>query len=163
VNLVVFWDRDRYGKQEPVYLVTDLPADQVQARYGLRMLIEEDFRDLKTTLGLKRLRPRKNVVERVGRLLLVAMVAACVAGHFYPCALAERSRVVRRQSDVRFVAPVVLVCRLVWAGHTSGAGWKSSSALAPEHLGLQQQLQECGVFASKTKEDPGAYLSGRFR
>jgi len=122
LNLAVFWGKDRYGKEELVYLVTDLPADQAQARYGLRMRIEEDFRDLKTTLGLKRLRPRKDVERRVARLLLVAMVTACVAAYLYPRAIAEQARVVKRQSDVSFVRLVVMVYRLRWSRYVSGAG-----------------------------------------
>jgi hypothetical protein len=78
------------------YLVSDLPADQAQERHRLRMRIEEDFRDLKTTLGLKRLRPRKDVELRVRHLLLVAMVTACVAAYLYLRAVAERMRVVKR-------------------------------------------------------------------
>lgn len=122
LNLAVFWGRDRYGNDELVYLVTDLPADEAQERYRLRMRIEEDFRDLKTTLGLKRLRPRKDVEQRVARLLLVAMVTACVAAYLYPRAVAEREQVVKRQSDVSFVRLVVMVYRLRWSRYVSGAG-----------------------------------------
>jgi hypothetical protein len=122
LNLAVFWGKDRYGKEELVYLVTDLPASQAQERYRLRMRIEEDFRDLKTTLGLKRLRPRKDVEQRVAHLLLVAMVTACVAAYLYPHAVAEQERVVKRQSDVSFVQLVVMVYRLRWSRYVSGAG-----------------------------------------
>jgi IS4 transposase len=122
LNLAVFWGKDRYGKDELVYLVTDLPANEAQERYRLRMRIEEDFRDLKTTLGLKHLRPRKDVERRVARLLLVAMVTACVAAYLYPRAIAEQTRVVRRQSDVSFVRLVVMVYRLRWSCYVSGAG-----------------------------------------
>lgn len=122
LNLAVFRGKDRYGNDELVYLVTDLPADEAQERYRLRMRIEEDFRDLKTTLGLKHLRPRKDVEQRVTRLLLVAMVTACVAAYLYPRALAEQTRVVKRQSDVSFVRLVVMVYRLRWSCYVSGAG-----------------------------------------
>ena len=122
LNLAVFWSKDRYGKDELAYLVTDLPADEAQERYRLRMRIEEDFRDLKTTLGLKHLRPRKDVKLRVRHLLLVAMVTACIAAYLYPCALAEQMRVVKRQSDVSFVRLVVMVYRLRWSCYVSGAG-----------------------------------------
>jgi hypothetical protein len=90
VNLAVFWGKDRYGKEELVYLVTDLAASEAQERYRLRMRIEEDFRDLKTTLGLKYLRPRKDVERRVGHLLLVAMITACVTAYLYPRAILEQ-------------------------------------------------------------------------
>lgn len=122
VNLAVFWGKDRYGKDELVYLVSDLPAGQAQERYRLRMRIEEDFRDLKTTLGLKHLRPRKDVERRVAHLLLVAMVTTCVAAYLYPRAVAEQARVVRRPSDVSFVRLVVMVYRLRWSRYVSGAG-----------------------------------------
>jgi hypothetical protein len=122
LNLAVFWGKDHYGKEELVYLVTDLPADEAQERYRLRMRIEEGFRDLKTTLGLKHLRPRKDVELRVRHLLLVAMVTACVAAYLYPRAVAERARVVKRQSDVSFVQLVVMVYRLRWSCYVSGAG-----------------------------------------
>jgi hypothetical protein len=122
LNLAVFWGKDHYGKDELVYLVTDLPADQAQERYRLRMRIEEDFRDLKTTLGLKRLRPRKDVEQRVGHLLLVAMVTACVAAYLYPRAVVEWARVVKRQSDVSFVRLVVMVYRLRWSRYVGGVG-----------------------------------------
>lgn len=42
LNLAVFWGKDRYGKEELVYLVTDLPANEAQERHRLRMRIEED-------------------------------------------------------------------------------------------------------------------------
>jgi len=45
LNLAVFWGKDRDGKEELVYLATDLPANEAQERYRLRMRIEEDFRD----------------------------------------------------------------------------------------------------------------------
>lgn len=122
LNLAVFWGKDRYGKDELAYLVTDLPAGQAQERYRLRMRIEEDFRDLKTTLGLKHLRPRKSVEQRVAHLLLVAMVTACVAAYLYPRAIAEQARVVRRQSDVSFVRLVVMVYRLRWSRYVGGVG-----------------------------------------
>lgn len=122
LNLAVFSSKDRYGKDELAYLVTDLPASEAQERYRLRMRIEEDFRDLKTTLGLKHLRPRKDARQRVGRLLLVAMVTTCVAAYLYPRAVAEQKRVVRRQSDVSFVRLVVIVYRLRWSRYVSGAG-----------------------------------------
>lgn len=122
LKLAVCWSKDRYGKDELAYLVTDLPAGQAQERYRLRMRIEEDFRDLKTTLGLKHLRPRKDVERRVGHLLLVAMVTAGVAAYLYPRAVAEQTRVVRRQSDVSFVGLVVMVYRLRWSCDVSGAG-----------------------------------------
>jgi hypothetical protein len=122
LNLAVFWGKDRYGKDELAYLVTDLPAHEAQERYRLRMRIEEDFRDLKTTLGLKHLRPRKDVEQRVAHLLLVAMVTACVAAYLYPRAIAEQARVVKRQSDVSFVRLVVMVYRLRWSRYVSGVG-----------------------------------------
>lgn len=122
LNLAVFWGKDDYGKNELVYLVTDLPADEAQERYRLRMRIEEDFRDLKSTLGLKHLRPRKDVERRVARLLLVAMVAACVTAYLYPRAVAEQERVVKRSSDVSFVRLVVMVYRLRWSRYVSGVG-----------------------------------------
>ena len=122
VNLAVFWGKDRYGKEELVYLVTDLPAPEAQERYRLRMRIEEDFRDLKTTLGLKHLRPRKDVERRVAHLLLVAMVTACVTAYLYPRAVAEQTRVVKRPSDVSFVRLVVMVYRLRWSRYVSGVG-----------------------------------------
>jgi hypothetical protein len=118
----VFWSKDRYGKDELAYLVTDLPASEAQERCRLRMRIEEDFRDLKTTLGLKHLRPRKDARQRVGRLLLVAMVTTCVAAYLYPRAVAEQARVVRRQSDVSFVQLVVMVYRLRWSRYVGGVG-----------------------------------------
>lgn len=122
LNLAVFWGKDRFGKEELVYLATDLPANEAQERYRLRMRIEEDFRDLKTTLGLKRLRPRKDVEQRVGHLLLVAMVTACVTAYLYPRALAEQLRVVRRQTDVSFVRLVAIVYRLRWSRYVGGVG-----------------------------------------
>jgi hypothetical protein len=122
LNLTVFWGKDRFGNEELVYLVTDLPSNEAQERYRLRMRIEEDFRDLKTTLGLKRLRPRKDVEQRVAHLLLVAMVTACVTAYLYPRALAEQLRVVRRQADVSFVWLVVIVYRLRWSRYVGGVG-----------------------------------------
>jgi hypothetical protein len=122
LNLAVFWGKDRYGKEELVYLVTDLPANEAQKRYRLRMRIEEDFRDLKTTLGLKHLRPRKDVERRVAHLLLVAMVTVCVTAYLYPRAVAEQERVVKRPSDVSFVRLVVMVYRLRWSCYVSGVG-----------------------------------------
>jgi hypothetical protein len=89
------------------------------------MWIEDDFRDLKTTLGLKRLRPRMDVELRVRYLLLVVMVTGCVAACLYPRAVAEWMRVVKRQSDVSFVGLVVMVYQLRWSRYVSGVGWES--------------------------------------
>ena len=122
LNLAVFWGKDRDGKEELVYLATDLPAHSAQKRYRLRMRIEEGFRDFWTTLGLGRLRPRKDVERRVAHLLLVAMVTACITAYLYPRAVAEQSRVVRRQSDVSFVRLVVMVYRLRWSRYVGGVG-----------------------------------------
>ena len=112
------------GKLVPVTIVdeTDLPADEAQERYRLRMRIEEDSRDLKTTLGLKHLRPRKDVEQRVAHLLLLAMVTACVTAYLYPRAVAEQTRVVKRPSDVSFVRLVVMVYRLRWSCYVGGVG-----------------------------------------
>lgn len=108
-----------------IYRYDSMPAREAQDRYRLRMRSEEDFRDLKTTLGRKRLRPRKDARQRVGCLLLVAMVTTCVAAYLYPRAVAEQQRVVRRQSDVSFVRLVVIVYRLRWSRYVSGAGRES--------------------------------------
>jgi hypothetical protein len=50
------------------------------------------------------------------------MVTACVAAYLYPRAVAERMRVIKRQSDVSFVGLVVMVYRLRWSRYVSGAG-----------------------------------------
>lgn len=82
VDVVVFHDP---SFQEPWFLLvppkseTILPTRTILALYRERMQIEQAFRDFKTHLGLRGLKLKVQVTERMGRLLLAFTIAYCLA------------------------------------------------------------------------------------
>ncbi|MFN3422268.1 MAG: hypothetical protein ACK40X_11155 [Armatimonadota bacterium] len=72
LNLLAFWDE---GKREGWYLATNLPTGREAKRcYGLRMRIEECFRDKKSKMRLKELWRWKRRENVCWMLLMVAFV-----------------------------------------------------------------------------------------
>jgi len=78
------------------------------------MRIEEAFRDLKTVLGLKELRLKVNIEERLGRLVFGAILAIVIAAYLYPLAQGQFPCVVKRIKDLSFVGLVVQVYWVLW-------------------------------------------------
>ncbi|MEO0093168.1 MAG: hypothetical protein ABIK67_02785, partial [candidate division WOR-3 bacterium] len=68
-------------------LVTNLNLEEARSLYRLRMRIEEGFKDLKNMIGLKELRLKVKIEERLGRLVFGAILAMVVAAYLYPLAL----------------------------------------------------------------------------
>uniref|UniRef100_A0A7C6EE17 IS4/IS5 family transposase n=1 Tax=candidate division WOR-3 bacterium TaxID=2052148 RepID=A0A7C6EE17_UNCW3 len=114
VYLISFWGKDRTGCEELIYLVTDLDPEEARGHYQLRMRIEEAFRDLKMVLGLKELRLKVNIEERLGRLVFGAILAIVIAAYLYPLAQGQFPCVVKRIKDLSFVGLVVQVYRVLW-------------------------------------------------
>jgi hypothetical protein len=77
VNMVL-----KHETSDPVYLVTNLPADaQVLERYRQRMTIEEGFRDFKAEMHVKDLRVRHvRSVEKVFLVHVIVYIAAMLVG-----------------------------------------------------------------------------------
>lgn len=78
VNLVGVW---RQGFADPLWIMSDLPAEQAIQIYSQRMKIEEAFRDIKSLLGLPRLMNKhRQLMQKMVALLLIAYALALVLG-----------------------------------------------------------------------------------
>jgi hypothetical protein len=132
--------RHDYGKHDLVYLVTDLPAKQARERYRMRTRIEQDprdLKDLKSTLGLKHLRPRKHIDRRVAPLPPVATVTASAPPSPHPRAVAGQAPLDRRRPHVSPVRLAAMVYRPRCSRHVGGIGSESSPALTAEQPSRQ--------------------------
>jgi Transposase DDE domain len=70
MNVIGVW---REGFSQPMWVMTDLPAEDGLNIYLQRMKIEESFRDMKSLLGLERLmNKRRDHMEKMVALLLIA-------------------------------------------------------------------------------------------
>jgi hypothetical protein len=70
VNLVGIWYK---GFSEPMWVMTNLDAQQALAIYLQRMKIEEAFRDVKWFFGLEKLMNKSRLqMEKMLALLLIA-------------------------------------------------------------------------------------------
>ena len=122
INLVTVWGKDRSGKDELIYLVSDIDPSEALNVYRLRMRVEEGFKDIKNAVGLKYLCLKVNVEERLARLVFVAILVAVIAGYLYPVAMKYYSRVAKYSTDLSFVQLVVYVFQLVWYAYNFGFG-----------------------------------------
>jgi hypothetical protein len=92
VNLIGKWKK---GFSEPLWIVTNLPAQEGLRIYRARMKIEESFRDLKSLLGMTKLmNQRKSHMEKMLALLLLVFAIGLLVGerlrdHLYGEAMAE--------------------------------------------------------------------------
>lgn len=77
VNLVGIWNR---GFSEPVWIMTNLEAQEARRIYFARMKIDETFRDLKSLLGMTRLmnKQQKTMEKMLAMLLLVYAIGLLV-------------------------------------------------------------------------------------
>jgi len=114
VNLISFWGKDRTGREELIYLVTDLDPEEARSLYQLRMRIEEAFRDLKSALGLKELRLKVNIEERLGRLVFSAVLAVVITAYLYPLVQSQFPQVTKKIKDLSFVQLVAQIYRVLW-------------------------------------------------
>jgi len=78
VNVVGVWDP---GQKEPLWVMGNLPCEELLGVYRERMKIEEAFRDLKSRLGMVNLmsKTRENA-EKTLRLLAFAYALGMVIG-----------------------------------------------------------------------------------
>jgi hypothetical protein len=87
VNVIGFW---RPGFHEPVWVMTNLPAEQGLAFYLQRMKIDQAFKDLKSLLGMDKLMCQKrHWMEQMVSLALIAYAIGLVLGetlraHLFP-------------------------------------------------------------------------------
>jgi hypothetical protein len=103
VNVVGWW---KEGLSEPMWIMTNLPAEQGLEIYLQRMKIEETFRDLKSLLGLdKMMQKKRSLMEKMVALMMIAYAVSLILGealrdHLFP----ETSRK-RKQ----FSGPFILI------------------------------------------------------
>ena len=87
VNLIGWWHE---GFQEPMWIRTNLPAEQGRSFYLQRMKIDESFRDLKNLLGMdKMMFQKRQWMEQMVSLALLAYAIALILGetlrsHLFP-------------------------------------------------------------------------------
>ena len=78
VNVIGQWQA---GLKEPMWIMTNLPAEQGLSFYGQRMKIEETFKDLKSLLGMDKLMCQKRYwMEQMVCLALIAFSIGLVLG-----------------------------------------------------------------------------------
>jgi len=87
VNLIGWWHE---GFKEPMWVMTNLPAEQARSFYLQRMKIDESFRDLKHLLGMdKMMFQKRQSMEQMVSLALIAYAIGLVLGetlrsHLFP-------------------------------------------------------------------------------
>ena len=87
VNVIGQWQA---GLKEPMWIMTNLPAEQGLSFYEQRMKIEETFKDLKSLLGMDKLMCQKRYfMEQMVCLALIAFSIGLVLGetlrsHIFP-------------------------------------------------------------------------------
>jgi hypothetical protein len=78
VNVIGVWQK---GFSDPMWIMTNLKAEDGLAIYLQRMKIEEAFRDLKSLLDFHKLmNKRRTMMEKVVALLLIAYTIALILG-----------------------------------------------------------------------------------
>ncbi|MEJ5200711.1 MAG: transposase [Anaerolineales bacterium] len=78
VNLVGTWGK---GFADPLWLMTNLPAEEGLRMYQMRMKLEESFRDLKSLLGIgKLMNKRQESMEKMLALLLLVYAIGLLIG-----------------------------------------------------------------------------------
>ncbi|MBI5839189.1 MAG: transposase [Chloroflexi bacterium] len=78
VNLIGQW---KEGLHEPLWVMTNLPAEQGLSIYLQRMKIEQSFRDLKSLLGFdKMMHKKRHLMEKMVALVLIAYAIGLVLG-----------------------------------------------------------------------------------
>jgi len=85
VNLIGIW---REGFSNPLWVMTNLDAEQALDTYLQRMKIEESFRDMKNLLGMEKLMAkRRDHMEKMVALLLIAYAIGLWLGETLRAAL----------------------------------------------------------------------------
>ena len=87
VNVIGRWQK---GFSEPMWIMTNLKAEEGLALYEKRMKIEETFRDLKSLLNFHKLmNKRRSLMEKMAALILIAYAIILITGeilrtHLFP-------------------------------------------------------------------------------
>ncbi len=87
VNVIGQW---KEGLREPLWVMTNLPAEEGLSIYLQRMKIDECFRDLKNLLGLdKMMHKKRHLMEKMVALVLIAYAIGLILGealrsHLFP-------------------------------------------------------------------------------
>jgi len=78
VNVIGVWQK---GFSEPMWIMTNLKAEDGLALYEKRMKIEETFRDLKSLLNFHKLmNKRRTLMEKMVALILIAYAIILILG-----------------------------------------------------------------------------------
>jgi hypothetical protein len=78
VNVIGYW---RPGYAEPLWVMTDLPAEVGGQIYFARMKIEQSFRDLKNLLGLEKVMNKHQAnMEQIVALVMLAFTLGLLVG-----------------------------------------------------------------------------------
>ena len=78
MNVVGYWHK---GFSQPMWVMTNLKAEDGLASYFQRMKIEETIRDLKNLLNFHKLmNKRRNLMEKMVALILIAYTIALILG-----------------------------------------------------------------------------------
>jgi hypothetical protein len=78
VNVIRIWQT---GFSEPMWIMTNLKAEDGLAIYFQHMVIEETFRDLKNLLNFHKLmNERRSLMEKLVSLILIAYAIVLVVG-----------------------------------------------------------------------------------
>ena len=78
VNVIGWW---KEGLNEPIWIMTNLPAEQGLAFYLQRMKIDQAFKDLKSLLGMdKMMCQKRHWMEKMVSLALIAYAIGLVLG-----------------------------------------------------------------------------------
>lgn len=87
VNVIGWW---KEGLKEPIWVMTNLPAEQGMSFYLQRMKIDQAFKDLKSLLGMdKMMHQKRHWMEKMVSLALIAYAIGLVLGetlrsHLFP-------------------------------------------------------------------------------
>jgi hypothetical protein len=78
VNVIGVWQK---GFSDPIWIMTNLKAEEGLAIYLKRMKIEQAFRDLKSLLNFHKLmNKRRNLMEKMVALILIAYAIILIVG-----------------------------------------------------------------------------------
>lgn len=106
----------RNEKGENIWVISNLNPSRIIELYKLRMQIEETFRDIKSLLGLKTLKLRKDefIQMKLEKILLALMCTVIVSGFLEEECKKYSKVLVRDDKDYSFVRIVKEVVKRLW-------------------------------------------------
>jgi hypothetical protein len=100
LNLMGIWNK---GFTQPMWIMTNLEAEQGKRIYFARMKIEETFRDLKSLLGMTKLmNKQQKIMEKMVALLLLTFTIGLLVGeglrdHLYGERIGEQEQIPEKE------------------------------------------------------------------